>query len=643
MSFRAKLQTLFALTIVAAVGAMAWGFSVYTRRAYEKIDEQRTDALVAQFHREYAQRGDEVARRVQSISDAESTLRMAMDLNRPQADASQYYNDGRGIAQSQQLDYLDVVADDGSLITSAEWPSRFGYKNEWVASGTDWNSQGAFLRRVELADRAELGLLAVRVVRVGDKKLYFIGGKRLDQEFLATLALSTGMRVMFYKNLEPNFNASALVDSLGVVAQGEQFGSLVTEVQRTHGELRKKIDWTADGVRNSENMRAMPLLGHENDLLGVLLVGSSLQDINQMLHGIRSMALLSGGGALLLGLLLAAWISSRVSRPIEELTASAEEIAAGRLGDTVNIRARGEIGRLAAAFNDMSLRLAEQRRRLVQIERVGAWRELARRVATELKGPLFPLQLTAENLQRLDKYPSKNFDAEVLESTATLRTELENLKTVVNRFSEFAKMPSPHFEALDLNDMIRSVVKSFEAQLSAVGRPPIIPELYLDEDLVHPHADVILLRKSLENLVRNSLDAMPAGGTLTVRTSRRDDFVRIALTDTGAGLTAEECARLFTPSSTSRPSSSGLDLAFVQSVVCDHKGKIEVESATGAGATIRMDIPITHPGVQSKPVPPPVAVAEITRPEPLYPVLAGVETEAVNHPGVELSSETKQD
>src|SRR5271155_2378277 len=134
MSFRTKLLAFFTLTVVAAVTLVAWGVSVYSRRAFEQFDHQRSDALVAQFRREYAQRGDEIARRVQGIADAEATLRMAIDLNRPQADASQYYNDARGIAETQQLDFLDIVADDGTLISSSEWPARFGYKNDWVSS-----------------------------------------------------------------------------------------------------------------------------------------------------------------------------------------------------------------------------------------------------------------------------------------------------------------------------------------------------------------------------------------------------------------------------------------------------------------------------------------------------------------------------
>ena len=593
MSFRTKLLTFFVLTIVAAVTMVAWGVSVYTRRAFEEFDRQRTDALVAQFRREYAQRGDEIAHRVQGIADSEATLRMAMDLNRPQADASQYYNDARGIAQTQQLDFVDIVADDGALISSSEWPARFGYKNDWVGAEPDWNSKGAFLRRVDMPDAVDLGMLAVRTVRVGEKRLFLIGGQRLDQNFLATLVLPEGMRALLYRNLEQGFVPSELTDPRGPVSQPELFSPMIAEVQQNRRELQRTVTSGA-GAQTPIQKPSMPFrsLGRDGDLLGVLLVGSSRQNLIQMLNFIRALALLVGGGVILLGLVLGWWISARVTRPIEELAAGAREVAAGHWEARVEVHSRDEVGQLAEAFNEMTRQLAEQRERLVQTERVAAWRELARRLAHELKNPLFPLQLTVENLQRAREQTAEQFDEVFFESTATLRAELENLKTIVSRFSDFAKMPPPEFEPVDVNELVRSAVKLFEPQLAPVGRPPITPELYLDENLPRPQADPILLRRALENLILNSLDAMPAGGTLTVRTSQRNGAVRLEVTDTGEGLTPEECARLFTPYYTTKRHGTGLGLAIVQSVVSDHGGRIEVESAPGAGATFRIELPM---------------------------------------------------
>ena len=108
---------------------------------------------------------------------------------------------------------------------------------------------------------------------------------------------------------------------------------------------------------------------------------------------------------------------------------------------------RDEVGQLARDFNGMTEQLVEQRDRMIQAERVAAWRELARRLAHELKNPLFPLQITIENLQRVARARPEQFDEVFRESTTTLLAELANLKTIIGRFSDFAKMPAPQLGA----------------------------------------------------------------------------------------------------------------------------------------------------------------------------------------------------
>ena len=123
----------------------------------------------------------------------------------------------------------------------------------------------------------------------------------------------------------------------------------------------------------------------------------------------------------------------------------AREVAAGPWDTRIEVRGRNEIGQLATAFNNMTQTLATQREKLVQTERVAAWRELARRLAHELRNPLFPLQLTVENLQRAKQLEPKQFQEVFSESTATLKAELANLNSIVARFSDFSKMPTPQF------------------------------------------------------------------------------------------------------------------------------------------------------------------------------------------------------
>ncbi len=593
MSFRTRLLIVFVLTVVLAVGLVAWAVSASTRRAFEQLDTQRTEALVAQFRREFARRGEEVVRRVAAIGDAEATLRMALELSRPQPDYSLYVNDARGLAASHQLDFLELVANDGAIVSSAHWPARFGYKNEWVAA-LDANQAAAFLRREELPDGVALALMAVRVVSVGDHKFYIIGGQRLDKEFLASLVLPAGMRALLYRNLDAAFSPQALTDTAGPLAQAEKLQPLIEQVRQQPREIVETLRWSSDAA-SAETIHAIPLLGREGNLLGVLMVGSSRRELVAVQSFIHSVAFLVGGVGILLGLFFSWWVSARVTQPIEQLAAGARRVAGGDWQTRVDVRSRDEIGELASAFNQMTAQLAGQRERLVQTERVAAWRELARRLAHELKNPLFPLQITVENLQRAREQKPAQFDEVFRESTTTLLAELENLKTIINRFSDFAKMPAPQLQALEINSTVRDVVKLFEAQFSAVGRPPITPELYLGEGVGVIQADPELLRRAVQNLILNAMDAMPAGGTLTIRTAPHNGGVRLTVSDTGTGLTPEECRRLFTPYYTTKQYGTGLGLAIVQSVVSDHGGRITVESEPERGTMFIIELPASPP------------------------------------------------
>jgi nitrogen fixation/metabolism regulation signal transduction histidine kinase len=257
----------------------------------------------------------------------------------------------------------------------------------------------------------------------------------------------------------------------------------------------------------------------------------------------------------------------------------------------VDIRSNDEVGELAAAFNTMTRHLIDQRDRLIQAERVAAWRELARRLAHELKNPLFPLQITVENLQRARERTPAQFDEVFRESTATLLAELANLNAIIGRFSSFAKMPQPSFEPVRLDEIVGRELKLFAAQFQAAGRAPIETEVRIDPGLGVIQADPEQLSRALQNLILNAIDAMPAGGTLSIHARRKDDKIRLEVSDTGQGLTKEECERLFTPYYTTKRHGTGLGLAIVQSVVSDHGGKISVESETGRGATFVIELP----------------------------------------------------
>ena len=598
MSFRSKLFLIFLVTVLASVSVVAYGVARYTRAAFEEMDAERTEALVAQFNKEFEQRGREVVQQVENVANGEITLRVAMDLARPNADQSLYVHDAIGVSQDHGMDFVEFVNWDGTIISSAQYPARVGYKNDWVTVTKDWHGSPAFLKREELPDGVALSMTVVRTVSGGnDKHLYIIGGKRLDQNFLASLVLPAGMRALLYRNLEPMFVSGALTDVNGSADEPERFRPLVEQVQRKPQTAVQTINWKADAA-SAESFHAMPLSGRSNELLGVLLVGSSRKELVLLTRRIVTIAAVVAAVAILIGLLVSLWVASRITRPVEELAEGAREVATGRWDTRIDVRGTDEIGQLAVAFNDMTRTLATQKEKLLQTERVAAWRELARRLAHELRNPLFPMQITVENMQRAKQLETKQFLEVFNESTATLKTELANLNSIVGRFSDFSTMPTPKFARVNVNEILRSAVRLFEVQFNAVGKPTITTEVFLTEPLPEIDADADLLHRAFQNLVLNALDAMPAGGTLTLRTFERDRNIRIEVADTGKGLTPEECSRLFTPYYTTKQQGTGLGLAIVQSVVSDHHGTISVASDEGRGTSFKIDLPQRQSGVR---------------------------------------------
>jgi two-component system nitrogen regulation sensor histidine kinase NtrY len=584
---RLKLFLISAALVAVSVVAVAWAVSATTRGTYELAERTHTDALVAQFEQEYTRRGQAVSQRIAAIKGTESVLRMVVDLSRPGGDASPYVNEAAPLAASHQLDFLDLLSGDGTIISSASWPARFGYKENWVLSSPVGEP---FLHSWDLPDGNAVALTAVAVITLRDKTFYLVGGQKLDQQFLASLALPEGMRALLYLNTTPAFAPANLVGTSGGIDHPERLAYLIDQVRQQNRAVSTSIEWTADPA-SAETFYTLPLAGPKGGLLAVLLVGSSQRNLVMLVRRIRLSALLVGAGGLLIGLALSWWAAARVAQPVLELAEGAREVAAGRWDARVEISSHDEVGELARSFNQMTGQLVEQRERLVQAERVAAWRELARRLAHELKNPLFPLQITVENMQRARQASPEQFDEVFRESTGTLLAELDNLKTILNRFGDFAKMPAPERNPLDLNELVRGVVKLFEAQFAAPGRAPIRAELKLDEHLGPIQADPTLLRRAVENLVLNALDAMPDGGTLRLSTSRHDGGAELVVSDTGKGLTPEERDRLFTPYYTTKQHGTGLGLAIVQSVVSDHGGKISVESAPDRGTTFRIVLP----------------------------------------------------
>jgi two-component system, NtrC family, nitrogen regulation sensor histidine kinase NtrY len=598
MSLRQKLLLLFSLTVAAAVAAVAWTVLVRIRQVFEKHDQEETALFVNQFQREFQHRSADVAAAIDRIAAQERVRAMAFELVQSN-DPAPFLNEAQALAQDARLDFLEIIGPDGNIVSSAQWPARFGYP-EPAANAA---SQTPFLKREETQDGASvLGLFAVRAIRGAEPAVKLIGGRRLDQTFLADLPVAPGMQLGLYTEADaPNdagspataaspkpFDPKRLVGENGSVPGAAHYASLVDRARRS-GMQASGIVYPTPRREDSVSATTIPLKDSAGNVVAVLTVAISRSGLVAEQQQIRAIAYSVASGGILLAIVFSLWIAARVSRPVEELARAAEEVAGGRWDARVPERGGDEVGVLSRSFNHMIQQLENQRERLVQSERVAAWRELARRLAHELKNPLFPLQLTVENLVRARKLPEAEFDEVFRESTQTLSMEIANLKKIIARFSDFSKMPKPELERIDARDAVARV-RSLYATTSETG-PDIRVATDIDEKPMPLMVDPELLHRALSNLVLNAKDAMPSGGVVTISAHPVRDSIEIRVADTGQGMTPEECQRLFTPYYTTKEHGTGLGLAIVQSVIADHAGTITVESCEGKGAVFVIVLP----------------------------------------------------
>lgn len=593
MSLRQKLLLLFSLTVSIAVTLVAWTVLVRMRHVFDQRDQEETALFVAQFQREFQHRSAEVAAAVDRLAESDRARSIALEIA-ASGDDTPFVNEAQHMAGDAHLDFLEIVGPGGEIVSSAQWPARFGYPEP--AGATD--SANAFLKREDLPDgTSALGLFAVRAVSAADKPLRLIGGDKLDQDFVAGLAVAPGMTVGLYtdavelqpanvSSAAPAFDPKRLIGADGPLPNAAAYQSIVLAAMRTGRQTGSIVNPTRQR-EDSLNVTAIPLTSQDGKVLAVLTVAIARSSMVAAQQHIRTIAYGVASGGILLAIVCSLWIAARVSRPVEELAAAAESVAAGRWDVSVPERGRGELTVLARSFNHMTAQLAAQRERLVQTERVAAWRELARRLAHELKNPLFPLQLTVENLARSRTLPEAEFNEVFDESTRTLSMEIANLKTIIGRFSDFSRMPKPELESIDAAAVVERVRALYE---SACG-PNITLRAEVAPESMPLSADPELLHRALSNLVLNAMDAMPGGGIVTIAARPAGDAIEFRVSDTGEGLTPEECERLFTPYYTTKEHGTGLGLAIAQSVIADHAGTIAVESRSGAGATFIITLP----------------------------------------------------
>jgi nitrogen fixation/metabolism regulation signal transduction histidine kinase len=560
-TLRARLLTAFALVAVLPVVLLAVAASTLIGRSFQQSARRRLDEALGSGLTHIA--------RLRGEAEARVAAAAREDLDPPSSPQEDRAVATR-VAERRGLAAFEIVDAEGRVLSSHHWPAGFGLPARDAAFPDDPG-----LRVATVADGfgsvERLALMPSRPARWRGKPVTVRGGPLLDVAFVSGLGTLLGVQAGLYDAWRGLWIADEGSPLSGWAPEG--FGRSPAQ-----GETRlagSPYRWAAG--------RVAPSLW--------LVVAASRDQEQALVRSVRGSTLASGALALLFALAAAALLSSGIARPVRELAEATRAMGAGRRPATSALARRDELGELASALDSLSADLDASRARLVQAERVAAWRELARRLAHELKNPLFPIQLSLETLRRAAQAgpgpDDRSFRELFRESSDTMLEALRSLRKIVDEFSEFARLPRPRFEPTDLNELAEQALALYSARAG-----PVRLERQLDPRLPRVSADRDLLARALGNLLANALDAMPGGGTLTLRSRLAAGQARLEVQDTGPGLDLEQRGRLFAPYYTTKPEGTGLGLAIVQGIVADHHGRVEVESEPGRGSSFTIVLPL---------------------------------------------------
>ena len=379
----------------------------------------------------------------------------------------------------------------------------------------------------------------------------------------------------------------------------DEFGSLIEAFNRMAGDLsasRRKLERSAVDLERKhqdvEGRRRYVETILERIAAGVVSVdaagristtnsaASRLLGINGRVSGLPASAVF--GSPELKPLLV---LIDEASRSREDQRP--QDVAITRAGRELHLsvmitplrREDGSSEGLVLVFDDMT--------QLVRAQKVAAWREVARRLAHEIKNPLTPIQLCAERMRRHFSAAPEQTRALVDECTTTIVGEVESLKGLVDEFSQFAQMPAPRAVPTDIHALLNDVLALYRGITEVEIRPRFaasLPSVSIDPEQI---------RRVVHNLIDNAVEAMGQCGTIDVETQHEpaNSLVRIVIADNGPGIPAAERDKLFLPYYSTKQRGSGLGLAIVRRIVAEHGGSIDVTDNEPRGTRFAVELP----------------------------------------------------
>jgi len=286
--------------------------------------------------------------------------------------------------------------------------------------------------------------------------------------------------------------------------------------------------------------------------------------------------------------MMSIWVSKAIVRPLSIITESIRGVELGKKNQPIYWKNKDEIGQLITVYNRMIDELAESASLLAKSEREGAWREMAKQVAHEIKNPLTPMKLSIQHLQRAIAEDRDDIEELTKKIASRLIEQIETLSNIATAFSDFARMPIGKFEHVNITEVLRSVSDLFVSSREVEIHVDIPDEEYI------VYADKDQLVRVFNNLIKNAIQAIPEAvhGRLDISLHADGEVCNIIVKDNGVGIPASRAEDIFEPNFTTKTSGTGLGLAMSKSIIEAAGGKIWFESEENKGSSFFVQLNI---------------------------------------------------
>jgi len=547
MSFRSRLLLAFVAVVLGPLVVFGLGIRRGIASRLTTQYEARVAALTDVIRADLQRQSTDLAGRLRALRDAalaDNRLRVAI-LQGEQP----YLLDYAGNAMRLMgLSMLQLQDGDGRILSSGHFRNEFDRLEPALPRLLAVAPAGMALVRARTAEAPFLALARVDSLRLSGRPFTLVGGVTVDSAFLAHLAPDSSL-VVSLDTLDQAASTSGVIDSLIVPAVSADSARLVS---------------------------ARIVVAHSLAGLDALR-----RDVDRWF--VAALAL-TGAIALLLG----GWLSLSISRPLTVLAERTARIDMDQLDVEFSSDRADEIGALTRLLGAMTERLRAGAARLRDAERRVAMGDLARQVNHDIKNGLIPIRNVFRHLTQVARERPERLGAVFAERQGTVESSVGYLEGLAGNYARL--YPEPASGACDVNALVTELVSRLGTSEPAVVR------LELADALPAVHTDPLVLRRMLENLVGNALDALEGPpGSVTISTAGvaadGRPAVRITVADTGKGMTKEQLEKAFEGFYTTKPGGTGLGLSIVRRLVLDAGGSLRVETKPGAGSTFIVELP----------------------------------------------------